>query len=61
MQSVPPILVGQRRPVQLIPVQAPLRHESIHILPESIGVVTLPHVDQLVDEDVLETRRRLLG
>jgi hypothetical protein len=53
--------MAQRRPIQLLAVQTPLRHQLIHVFPEPMSVMTFQQVSHLMYKDVLEACRRLLG
>ena len=52
--SVRPIFVSKGRLVQLVPMGAPLRHESVHQTSEPVVVGALDKVNHLVHEDIIE-------
>ncbi len=58
--SVSPSLMGKRRGVQLLPMQAPLRQAFVHDRHEPVVVVPLHQVHQFVDDQVFEALHRLL-
>ena len=52
--------MSERRTVELVPMQASLRHEPVHQIPKPLIVKALDQGERLVDQDVLEAGRRLL-
>jgi len=53
--------MAHRQPIQLFPVLAPLRHQSIHQRYEAVVVGSFAQVRHLVDNDVFEAFAWLLG
>jgi len=59
--SIPPSLMPYRQAVKLVAAEAPLRLEPVHQRREPVVVRGLQQMRQLVNDDVLQTLRRLLG
>jgi len=60
VSSVSPLLMRERRAVQLITMNTPRREQRIHPLHESVVVMPLVQMHQLVDQHVLQAPHWLL-
>ena len=58
--SISPSFMRERRAVEFVFVQAPLRHQGVHQCAKTLVVVSLQEVDHLVDENVRQARGGLL-
>ncbi len=58
--SIAPLLAPNRQAIQHLAMKLPPGHEPVHERDEAGIVARLQHVDQLVQHNVLEARRRLL-
>ena len=58
--SVTPARVSERRGIQFLPVLTPQRQMLVHHLGKKMVVTPLDEVDELMDDQVLETPRGLL-
>lgn len=56
-----PVLMPHREAVELVLVSRPVRQMSVHQRYKAAVMAGLEQVHQLVDDDVLETHRRLFG
>ena len=52
LNSVTPVCVSKRRAVEVVPVQAPLRHVVVHQVPKPVIVGAFDEVHQFVRYDV---------
>ena len=58
--SISPILMSARGSIQFIAVEAPLRHELVHVVVEPVIMMPLKQVNHLVHQNTLKARRRFL-